>query len=94
MLSADLLSLHLVTVGNGSLPSSHVCTITTMQMILVLFFLSSLDVIGIGFEREVYVDFVPENVGIISVCIVTNVTLRATRTASAVLQTQDVSAEG
>jgi len=72
--------------------TGHIHTISSLQLILLLF--SSLDVIGIGFEREVYVDFIPENVGIISVCVVTNVTLRATRTASAVLRTQDVSATG
>ena len=50
------------------------------------------DVIGIGFEEEVII--VPESVGTVSVCVVTNLTLGERQTASAVLQTETISAEG
>ena len=50
------------------------------------------DTIGIGFEEEVII--VPESVGTVSVCVVTNLTLDERRTATAVLRTETVSAEG
>ena len=37
---------------------------------------------------------IPESAGTVSVCVSTNVTLNGTRTASAVMQTQDVTAQG
>jgi len=50
------------------------------------------DIVGIGFEEEVII--VPETVGTVSICVVTNVTLDERHTASAILQTETVSAEG
>ena len=55
---------------------------------------SSSDSIGVGFEREAYVGTVYENSGSVSVCVISNVTLKGSRTAAAILQTQDVSAHG
>ena len=55
---------------------------------------SSSDNIGVGFEQEAYVGTVYENSGSVSVCVISNVTLNGSRTAAAILQTQDVSAHG
>ena len=41
-----------------------------------------------------YAEVVPEGVGNFTICVITNVTLNGHRTASAVLHTEDVSAEG
>lgn len=54
--------------------------------------LSTSDIVGIGFEEEVII--VPETVGTVSICVVTNLTLDERHTASAILQTEAVSAEG
>ena len=54
----------------------------------------SLDIVGVGFEHEVYAEVVPEGVGNFTICVITNVTLNGRRTTSAVLHTEDVSAEG
>ena len=52
------------------------------------------DIVAVGFEHEVYAEVVPEGVGNFTICVITNVTLNGRRTASAVLHTEDVSAEG
>ena len=52
------------------------------------------DIVGVGFEHEVYAEVVPEGVGNFTICVITNVTLNGRRTASAVLHTEDISAEG
>ena len=57
-----------------------------------VFSLSSPDIIGIGFEQEVY--FTTEASGSVQVCAGPNVTLNGTRTAAAVMQTVDVTAQG
>lgn len=52
----------------------------------------SLDtIIGLGFEQVVYV--VPESIGSVSICVATNVTLNGSRSAAALVQTVDVTAE-
>lgn len=53
---------------------------------------TSPDTIGIGFEQDVII--IPESAGTVSVCVSTNVTLNGTRTASAVMSTEDVTAQG
>ena len=55
---------------------------------------SSSDSIWVGVEREAYVGTVYENSGSVSICVISNVTLNGSRTAAAILQTQDVSAHG
>ena len=69
--------------------------INTMYKCMILYCCcSSSDSIGVGFEREAYVGTVYENSGSVSVCVISNVTLNGSRTAAAILQTQDVSAHG
>ena len=52
----------------------------------------SLDIVGIGFEQKIY--SVSEHAGSVLICAVANVTLNGSRTASGVVKTKDVSAEG
>jgi len=63
-----------------------------MVHVAVIFFLSSTDILGIGFEQEVY--FAVEASGSVRVCAGPNVTLNGTRTAAASMQTMDVTAQG
>ena len=58
----------------------------------VLYF--SLDVVGIGFEKVFYTEVAVEGAGTISFCIVTNVTLNGSHSASGVVKTVDVTAKG
>ena len=50
------------------------------------------DIVGIGFEHKIY--SVSEHAGSVLICAVTNVTLNGSHTASGVIKTKDVSAEG
>lgn len=56
-------------------------------------FSCSLDIVGVGFEDPV-VRVAPETVGTIRVCIAMNVSLDGIHTASAVVQTENVTAQG
>ena len=50
------------------------------------------DIVGIGFQQKIY--SVSEHAGSVLICAVANVTLNGSRTASGVMKTKDVSAEG
>jgi len=45
-------------------------------------------------EHEVFAEVVLERVGNVSICVITNATLSGMSTASAILWTEDVTAEG
>jgi len=53
-----------------------------------------LDIVGIGFEKQYYTQIVLEGAWGVSFCVVTNVTLNGSRSASGVVQTVDVTAKG
>lgn len=58
------------------------------------FLILPVDIVGVGLEHEVFAEVVHERVGNVSICVITNATLSGMSTASAILRTEDVTAEG